>query len=234
MRLVQSCLIAVVGGLWGAGLSVSQAQDTTPITPLKERLEPQANVSLSGRVFGVIERSAFDEGFKSLGTSLEVYAIGSDQLCMRYRSRNGLYTGQQDFKIAGRGWTGVSFETHYADALGKLGGTGLGIKALTADDCEHLEATISYAPVRRRDSGTMDFYLIAHSDRSQARVLVYPKGETSPVSQRCTKLSSQGSIAFDAKCQLPEEAFEEGSKTVLVIRLSDGTLRRETVRIVSF
>lgn len=232
MQLVRSCLLAVAGSIFGAALFVAQAEDATPITQLQETLDPQANVSLSGRVFGVIERSAFDGGFD--GTSLEAYTTGSGQLCVRYRSRNGLYTAQQDFEIAGRGWIGVPFETEYAEALRRLGGTGLGIMALKAADCDDLGAMIPYAPVRRRDSGTKDFYLIAHTDRNQARVLVYPEGESSAVSQRCTKLSSSGSIAYDAKCRLPGEAFEEGSKIVLVIRLPDGQLRREPVPIVPF
>lgn len=234
MLFVRSCLVAVAGSILGAGLIVVQADDATPITQLQETLDPQVNVALSGRILGVIERSAFDDGFEGLGTSLETYASGSSRLCMRYRSRNGLYTGQQDFEIAGRGWTGVPFETDYADALGRLGGTGLGIKALTAADCDDLGATISYAPVRRRGSSNTNFYLIAHTDRNQARVLVYPEGELSPMSQRCTKLSSSGSIAFDAKCPLPREAFDDGSKTVLVIRLPSGELRREPVQIVPF
>ena len=115
-----------------------------------------------------------------------------------------------------------------------MGGTGLGIKALKAADCDDLRAAIYFAPVRRRDGATLDFYLIAHTDRNSARVLVYPKGESVPISQRCTKLSGSGSIAFTAKCRLPGQAFEEGSKTVLVIRLSDGQLRREPVPIVTF
>lgn len=235
MRLVQSCLLTVAGSILGAALFVAQADDATPITQLQEKLDPQAIVSLSGRIFGVIERSAFDGGFDSLGTSLEAYTTGSGQLCMHYRSRNGLYTAQQNFEVAGRGWTGVTFETDHAGTLRRLGGSGLGINALQAADCDDLGATIRYAPVRRRDSDTIvDFYLIAHTDRNQARMLVYLEGKFPPVSQRCTKLSSSGSIAFDAKCRVPGQAFKEGSKTVLVIRLPNGQLRREPVAIVPF
>ena len=234
MLIVRSYLVAVAGSILGAALFAAWAGDATPITQLKETLSPEANVSLSGRIFGIIDRSAFDDGFGGLGTSLESYTSDGGQLCMRYRSRNGLYTAQQDFEIAGRGWTGISFETDYEGALKRLGGSGLGIRALMAADCDDLDMMVSYAPVRRRGSGTMDFYLIVHTDRNQARVLVYPFGETSPVSQACTKLSGSGSIEFDAKCPLPAQAFEAGSKTVLVIRRPDGQLRREPVRIVPF
>ncbi len=234
MLFVRSCLVAVAGSILTAGLIVVHAADATPITQLRETLDPQAKVALSGRILGVIERSAFDDGFKGLGTSLEAYVSGSSQLCMRYRSRNALYTGQQDFEFAGRGWTGVPFETDYADALGRLGGTGLAIKALTAADCDNLDAMISYVAVRRRGSSNTDFYLIAHTDRNRARVLVYPQGKNSPVSRTCTRPASSGSIAFDAKCPLPGKAFDDGSKTVLVIRLPSGVLRREPVQIVPF
>lgn len=235
MSLVRLCFLAVAASILGAASSVAQADDATPITQLDETLDPQANVGLSGRILGVIELSAFNDGFEGVGTSLEAYVSGSGRLCMRYRSRNGLYIGQQDFEVGGRGWTGVPFETEYADTLRGVGGTGFAIKALMAADCDNPGAKVSYAPVRRGGSSSMDFYLIAHTDRNQARVLVYLEGESSPVSQqRCTKLDSSGSIAFDAKCQLSGQAFEKGSKTVLVIRLPDGTLRREPVPLVAF
>ena len=126
----------------------------------------------------------------------------------RYRSRNGLYSAEQDFATAGRGWNGIAFETAHGDTLEGLGGTGLSIKALALADCAAPDAEPVYAPVRRRDGDAQDFYVIAATERATSWIVVsIPQDAVSngaaSLSQPCAPLDPIGSIAFDAKCPLP-------------------------------
>ncbi|ARE39381.1 hypothetical protein RGUI_1240 [Rhodovulum sp. P5] len=221
--------------LWGG--SPALAQTVRAVTELNERLDPQAYVSGSFRIHGVVETRGFDTG---LGSQTGGFALRAEpgQICLRYRSRNGLYAATQVFETEVSGWVTVPFSTAHADRLESLPGTGFSVQAELAEDCSDATADRRLAPVALPafvPAGTEDpageYYLVVQSDRNPAWIVVEDGSGAAPQSVQCLPIDGAGLIAFDTKCPLPGAAFSPGAKVTLILLTPDDRQLREPIAL---
>ena len=222
-------LVGIAGGPLGA-------QTVIAVTGLDERLDPQAFISGSRRIQGVVARGDFDQG---LGGATGGFALRAKagQICMRYSSRNGLYAATQTFATKTDGWVTVPFATAYAARLRSLPGGGFSVLAELAPTCAGGSTARQIAPVARPDATTRSrppqrgYYLVAQSGRNPAWILIAPPAKAAPVKQQCLPIEATGLIAFDTKCPLPDQAFLPGARTTLLILMPDGSQLREELAL---